>query len=747
MDNHVEKRRLAAVMFADIEGYTALFQKDESTAFDVLGQHRKDLKETAEKHKGHIVKYYGDGSLTLFNSVIEATKCAVDLQQASTQHQISLRIGLHMGEMIEKDKDVYGDAVNVASRIQAIGIPGSILVSKTVEDELKNHPNLTLKTLGYVKLKNVKNAVEVFAITNSGLTVPHSLPGAVKINIKRFAFVVIPLIILALAALFLKNKIISSFTRIGDECIIIPPFISHVPNKELDFFSTLASSELIKAMSESAKANIIPYTTMLLYTNSNIGSFINNPALAKRLGADIEVRGEYTLEGDHLDTLRISLSILDLKNDRLLQTPIPYIKCAAADKRECLEEAKNQLVGYWKSKRDYLFQITTDSAYINYHIAQNMWAEPEKKDEVKSYLLKAIQHDPKFLDAWFLLLDLFQNEKEYRSGMDTLKVMESRFTDLDQRQQGYLRYYKSDFEGNNVQAFASFLKEYRQNKNDLFVNTTGMAMALEYLNDPLVTLQIYNQIDPGHLDLSSCIYCYTRFSLAMKAYLEISNMEKAGQLAKQTRPFATKTSHFISLLKYYVATNDTLSINDVIRMAARKSDEPDEAEYLYFISARMAALKGYPDLRNQYASKAIQLYTKRPNLNLARCYLLQGNLKEAKRLFIENLMDEHTDRNTFAYLGIIYAREGDKKSAEQMIEKLNKIRKDYDFGYTPYVQGRIKAHLGEIEAAVNYFKIALEEGIRFLPTTTFLNDPDMIIMNSNKAYLSLLASNRLNTIE
>ncbi len=747
MDTEIEKRKLAAVMFADIEGYTALFQKNETNAFELLEQHKQDLRGVSEKHNGHIVKYYGDGSLTLFNSVIEATRCAMDLQQVSSKHHIALRIGIHMGEMIEKDEDVYGDAVNVASRIQALGTSGSILVSKTVENELKNHPDIITKSLGSVFLKNVRKPVEVFALANPGLPIPHALPGAGKRKLKRIAYVIVPLVLLGIGAWLLKNKINSKLTQIGDKCIIIPPFISHVPTGELDYFANMASSELIKAMSESAKANTIPYSTMLLYSNANVASFIDNPALSRKLGAEIEVRGEYTLEGKNLDTLRISLSILDLKQNRLFQTPIPDVKCASANKRDCLEDVKNILVGYWKSKESNLLQLTTDSAYIHFHIAQKKWADPKNEEEIKSHLLKALRYDPKFLDAWFLLLDLFQNDREYQSGLDSIAVIENLFPDLDQRQQSYLNYYKADFRGNNIQAFNSFLKEYRQNPNSLFVNTSGMVMALENLNDPLVTLEMFNRLPSDSMDLSTCVYCYTRFSVALKAYVELFDLKNAGLLAERIKPFATKTSHFISLLKYYTLIKDTVSINEVIRSAVKLSDEADEEAYLDLLIARMATLNGDLVLQNIYASKAILFYTKQPHFNLARCYLLVGRLREAKELFLKELKKQNIDRNTFAYLGIIYAREGDRDAANKMIERLDKIKQPFDMGYTPYIQGRIKAHLGEFDAALNSFKIALEEGIRFLPTSTFLNDPDMIVMNSNKEYLSLLAKNRLNKIE
>jgi class 3 adenylate cyclase len=753
MDSQVEKRKLAAVMFADIEGYTALFQKNETGAFEMLEQHRKDLKEISEKHKGHIVKYYGDGSLTLFTSVIEAAKCAIDLQLLSIKHGISLRIGLHMGEMIEKNKDVYGDAVNIASRIQAIGISGSILISKTVEDELKNHPDITTRSLGLVYLKNVTPSIEIFAVTHPGLAVPHALPGAGSKKSRWLAYLIIPVAVLAMAAWFFRYEIKSKFSKFGEECIIIPPFVSHVPNGELDFFSKMASMELIKAMGESAKANIIPYSTMLLRTNANIGSFIDNPALSKRLGAEIQIRGEYTLEGKNMDTLRISLSILDLKQDRLLQTPIKDIRCPSANKRECLEEAKNILVGYWKSKGDSLFHMTTDSAYINFEIAQHIWANPDRKEDIRSYLKKAIQHDPKFLDAWFLYLNLLHNEMKYERGLDTIALIKDLFPNLDKRPENQLAYYKADFTGKNTQAFRLFLNEYNPHRNDLFLYNTGMVMAMEYLNDPLVATQLYHKRYVDFTDLSTCTYCYTGFNFALRAYLQLNDLEKARELAEQIKPYASKEEHFIGLLKYFVMVNDTMSINEMIRSATKAvtNDDgkpyDDEEQYLCHLTARMATVQGNLSLRDQYVSRAIRLYEKKPNVYLAKCYLLIGQLEKAKSIYLDKLKASVIKPETFAYLGIIYAKEGNVAFANKMIEKLEAQKDKYDMGYTSYYQARIKANLGEFDHALQYLKNALSEGIRFLPTSTFLNDPDMIIMNTNKEYLSLLAANRLNKIE
>src|SRR6188474_3323873 len=114
-----ENRRLAAVMFADIEGYTALFQRNEAVAIKQVNDHRQDLENATQKYKGEIIQFYGDGSATIFESVIDAVRCAMDIQSASANSRIPVRIGIHMGDLVYKDGDIFGDVVNVASRIQS----------------------------------------------------------------------------------------------------------------------------------------------------------------------------------------------------------------------------------------------------------------------------------------------------------------------------------------------------------------------------------------------------------------------------------------------------------------------------------------------------------------------------------------------------------------------------------------------------------------------------------------------------
>jgi len=159
-------------MFTDIAGYTALMQEDEARARRNRDRHRTVVERQVDRHGGRVHQYYGDGTLSLFDSAIEAAASAVAIQRELSQAQVPVRIGIHTGDVVYDEEGVFGDGVNVASRIQGLGTPGSVLVSAKVHDELKNQPQLRCVSLGTFELKNVRQPIEVFAMDAEGLTLP-----------------------------------------------------------------------------------------------------------------------------------------------------------------------------------------------------------------------------------------------------------------------------------------------------------------------------------------------------------------------------------------------------------------------------------------------------------------------------------------------------------------------------------------------------------------------------------------------
>src|SRR5688572_12252246 len=176
-------RQLAAILFTDIVGYSAMMQKDEQRAIDLVKHHRTVLENTVSGHEGNVIEYYGDGSLSIFTSVTQAMKCAFSIQQQLHEEPVvPLRIGLHIGEVVYEDKKIMGDGVNISSRIQSLGSAGSVLFSKEIFDKIRNHTEFKSVYLGKFLLKNITEPMELFALANDGLTVPvkEEIEGRVK---------------------------------------------------------------------------------------------------------------------------------------------------------------------------------------------------------------------------------------------------------------------------------------------------------------------------------------------------------------------------------------------------------------------------------------------------------------------------------------------------------------------------------------------------------------------------------------
>ena len=168
-----KERRLLAVMFTDVEGYTALMQRDEEAALIVRRRHRQVLEAAVSAHGGELFQYLGDGGVTMFPSVVDAVHAAIEVQDGlGREPVVPLRIGIHQGDISYDTQGAYGDSMNVASRIQSLAAGGSILISAKAHDEIKNQPDIVTTSLGEFELKGVQEPVIAHAVIAEGLAVP-----------------------------------------------------------------------------------------------------------------------------------------------------------------------------------------------------------------------------------------------------------------------------------------------------------------------------------------------------------------------------------------------------------------------------------------------------------------------------------------------------------------------------------------------------------------------------------------------
>ena len=166
------ERKLAAIMFTDIVGYTELTSKDEEKALTLVDKKRDLLLPLINKYDGKLIKEMGDGTLSQYNKLNNAIDCANNFQ-SKTDEELQVRAGIHSGEVIFKNNDVFGDVVNVASRLESIAQPKSVLVSKETIDRLDNKEGLEFVSLGLQSLKGIGRLIEVYALKDDNLHTPH----------------------------------------------------------------------------------------------------------------------------------------------------------------------------------------------------------------------------------------------------------------------------------------------------------------------------------------------------------------------------------------------------------------------------------------------------------------------------------------------------------------------------------------------------------------------------------------------
>ncbi|MBL4594107.1 MAG: helix-turn-helix domain-containing protein [Flavobacteriales bacterium] len=376
MSNKI-KRELAAIMFTDIVGYTALMQGDEDYAVRIRKKHREVFKEQHKLYKGEIVQYYGDGTLSVFKSAVEAIECAIEIQQLLQKGDpVNVRIGLHIGDIVFDNTEVYGDGVNFASRIESLGVGGAILISGKLNDELKNHPAISTISLGNFKLKNIDQPVEVFAITNKGITIPQPLE--------------------------LKGKTTISKT------IAVLPFVNMSTSEDNEYFSDGITEEIINALAKIGSLKVTSRTSSFFFKGKNLPV----PEIGKKLNVSTILEGSVRLSGD---SIRITAQLIQVEEDfhfwsetwdRKLENIFEIqdeISLLIADKLR-------EHFGHFEIQ-EHLVNKQTEviSAYeycLKAKFYQNKW-NPEDVKKAISYYEKALELDTKYTEAILGLADSY----------------------------------------------------------------------------------------------------------------------------------------------------------------------------------------------------------------------------------------------------------------------------------------------------------------------------------------------------
>ncbi len=295
-------RILAAILFTDIKGYTALVQKDEEAAKALLQKYYQVVERNHEQYNGKVINIYGDGSVSTFNSALEAVSCARDMQLAfGKTPQIPVRMGIHIGDIVLESDNIFGHSVNVASRIESIAIPYSVLFSGNVQNELRSHPAFRSESLGKVNFKNLENEIEVFALQEDFLQIPDrdKLQGKLEEKKEKKNYKTLAIASLLSATLFLLAWIFFPQKSVANETEDLIPRIAVLPFKNTGSDSSQVimargfGQEILNKLSRLEDLHPITYTASetLIKENKSIEEVVKTLNITHLLVGDIQIHG------------------------------------------------------------------------------------------------------------------------------------------------------------------------------------------------------------------------------------------------------------------------------------------------------------------------------------------------------------------------------------------------------------------------------------------------------------------------
>lgn len=403
------KRQLAAILFADIQNFTALVQQDESKAKMLQDKFRNSLETIVKKYGGRIIHFQGDGVCCIYKSAVEAVLAAVEIQlQMLQEPKVPLRIGIHLGDVIVEEKDIFGDGVNIASRVESFAIPGGVFITDMVFHEIRNHADLKAVSLGKYEFKNVQEQVEIYAINKNELVVPVNkrLTGKGKaVTSKKHLYKISAGIFLIV---FVTLSFIFFFNRSSnDKTIAVIPFINLSNNPAEDYLSDGITEDILTSLCNIADFKVTSYASTKQYKDTK--------KTIKQIGRELNVA--YVLEGSVQrigDKLRFTAQLINVDKDAHIWarnydeafTEVLAIQSKVSNEIAMALKAK---ISPDEKKRIEKHPTLNTDAYQLYLKGRYYWnlRTRETLDSSISFFLKAIQLDPNYALAYSGIADAY----------------------------------------------------------------------------------------------------------------------------------------------------------------------------------------------------------------------------------------------------------------------------------------------------------------------------------------------------
>jgi len=303
-----EERKLAAIMFTDIVGYSRLMAEDEENAYQLLKTNRQIQKLLIEKHSGKWLKEIGDGILASFLTASAAVYCAKEIQESIKEEpDLKLRIGISLGDVIFEDEDVFGDGVNIASRLESIAQVGEIYISESVFWNIQNKKGLKADFIKETKLKNVKNPVKIYSvrIDRAGESIISQKGNRIR---RKLLLILTGILILVISTLLIWKYLPEKQIEGLEKSIAVRPFWNESADQENEYF--------VNGFTEEIRNNLAKISGLQVRSRGSMEKYRNSELSTKKIAKELEVI--YILEGTVQrlgDQIKIHAQLILAKDD------------------------------------------------------------------------------------------------------------------------------------------------------------------------------------------------------------------------------------------------------------------------------------------------------------------------------------------------------------------------------------------------------------------------------------------------
>jgi TolB-like protein/class 3 adenylate cyclase len=426
------ERKLAAILAADVVGYSRLMEQDEADTFERLQAHRKELFEPEiDKHHGHVFKLMGDGLLAEFPSVVDAMECAVVLQREMAERnkglpndrRIDVRIGVNFGDMIVEGQDRYGEGVNIAARLQQLAEPQSICVSGKVHDEVIGKLDIGFDFLGEQPVKNIAKPVRVYCARMDGARPPRFVTA--KRWLKPTAMVVVLLMLAAVSGAtawyWVRTPADPVLALPSGPSIAVLPFTNLSSDPSDVYFSVGLTDDIITALSRFSDLLVFARESTAKFT----GSSTDPQEVGHKLGAQYALVGSVRRSQDHL---RVTTKLLNAKNGTQLWSQSYDRDLTASNVFAVQDEITERIVGLVGSPeapllkpkiQEALRKKRPDSLAAYECVLFSIWVYDSFKAEAHAQARDCLERavagpSPNYALAWAHLGQMYFEEYKYR---------------------------------------------------------------------------------------------------------------------------------------------------------------------------------------------------------------------------------------------------------------------------------------------------------------------------------------------